>query len=144
MRRLTQAADYSRLWLGSAAVLAATRRSCGRRAAVRGLALVAVSSAVANLAIKPRGRRRRPDSSSVRVSRRAPVPGSSSFPSGHSASAFAFATAVGSLLPREAGPLRVLAALVAYSRRHTGLAGAQTWVGGIALAHDLQRMLLLS
>jgi undecaprenyl-diphosphatase len=48
------------------------------------------------------------------------VPGSTSFPSGHSATAFAFATGVGSVLPREAIPIRVLAAAVAYSRVHTG------------------------
>ena len=121
MRRLTQAANYSRLWLASAAVLAATRGSRGRRAAARGLASVAVSSAVANLVIKPIGRRRRPDSSGMSASRRAPMPGSTSFPSGHSASAFAFATGVGSVMPREAVPLRALAALVAYSRVHTGV-----------------------
>jgi membrane-associated phospholipid phosphatase len=121
MRRLTQAANYSRLSLGSAVVLAASRGSTGRRAAVRGLASVALSSAVANLVIKPLGERRRPDPSGMRRSRRAPMPGSSSFPSGHSASAFAFATGVASLLPCEAVPLRGLAALVAYSRVHTGV-----------------------
>ena len=51
------------------------------------------------------------------ASRRARVPGSSSFPSGHAASAFAFATGVGSVLPVEAIPIRALASLVAYSRR---------------------------
>ena len=49
------------------------------------------------------------------------MPGSTSFPSGHSASAFAFATGVGSVLPREAVPIRALAAAVAYSRVHTGV-----------------------
>jgi membrane-associated phospholipid phosphatase len=121
LRRLTEAANYSRLWLASAAVLAATRGSSGRRAATRGLASVALSSAVANLVIKPLGRRRRPDSSGVLRSRRARMPGSSSFPSGHSASGFAFATGVASLLPGEAVPIRALATLVAYSRVHTGV-----------------------
>jgi membrane-associated phospholipid phosphatase len=88
MRRLTQAADYSRLWLGSAAILAATRGRQGRRAAVTGLASVGVTSAVANLAIKPLGRRSRPDPSGAPAGRRAPMPASSSFPSGHSASAY--------------------------------------------------------
>jgi membrane-associated phospholipid phosphatase len=49
------------------------------------------------------------------------VPRSTSFPSGHAASAFAFATGVGNVLPREALPLHALAALVAYSRVHTGV-----------------------
>jgi undecaprenyl-diphosphatase len=49
------------------------------------------------------------------------MPTSTSFPSGHSASAFAFATAVGSEVPALAVPLRALAAAVAYSRVHTGV-----------------------
>jgi membrane-associated phospholipid phosphatase len=121
MQRLTRAADFSRLWLASAAILAATRGSSGRRAAVRGLASVGVASFVANLVVKPIARRRRPDPSELSASRRARLPGSSSFPSGHSASAFAFATAVGEVLPIEAIPIRALASLVAYSRVHTGV-----------------------
>jgi undecaprenyl-diphosphatase len=49
------------------------------------------------------------------------MPISSSFPSGHSAAAFAFATGVGHLSPVAAAPLHGLAALVAYSRVHTGV-----------------------
>jgi undecaprenyl-diphosphatase len=49
------------------------------------------------------------------------MPDSSSFPSGHSASGFAFATAVGAEMPILALPLRLLAAAVAYSRVHTGV-----------------------
>ena len=61
------------------------------------------------------------------------MPGSTSFPSGHSATAFAFATGVGRVFPAPSIPLQGLAALVAYSRVHTGvhypgdvLAGALT------------------
>ena len=49
------------------------------------------------------------------------MPSSRSFPSGHSAAAFAFATGVGHVSPAAAVPLRALAALVAYSRVHTGV-----------------------
>ena len=49
------------------------------------------------------------------------MPASPSFPSGHSAAAFAFATGVGQVMPAVAVPLRALAALVAYSRIHTGV-----------------------
>jgi len=121
MRQLTQAANYSRLWLACAGILAATRGARGRRAAAEGLAAIAVSSAVVNLLIKPLGRRRRPDRREVASARQAPMPMSASFPSGHSASAFAFATAVGRVLPREAVPIRALAVLVAYSRVHSGV-----------------------
>ena len=121
MRALTQAANYSRLWLGLATVLAATRGARGRRAAVTGLASIGASSAVANLVIKPLGRRRRPDPRHVTDARRAPMPTSTSFPSGHAASAFAFATGVGAVLPRDAIAIRMLASAVAYSRVHTGV-----------------------
>ena len=49
------------------------------------------------------------------------MPKSTSFPSGHSASAYAFATAVGKEIPAISGPLRGLAGAVAYSRVHTGV-----------------------
>ena len=55
----------------------------------------------------------------MRVGPRCPPAGR--FPSGHSASAFAFATGVGAVLPREAIPIRALATVVAYSRVHTGV-----------------------
>ena len=49
------------------------------------------------------------------------MPISTSFPSGHSAAAFAFANGVGHVLPPASIPLHALAALVAYSRVHTGV-----------------------
>jgi undecaprenyl-diphosphatase len=123
MARLSHAADYSRLSLGSAAVLAATGGRRGRRAAGIGLASVGVTAAFVNLGIKPLGRRPRPDRAVERVpvARHVRMPSSTSFPSGHSAAAFAFATGVGHVLPPAAIPLYGLAALVAYSRVHTGV-----------------------
>ncbi|MGO9902492.1 MAG: hypothetical protein ACLP0J_23040 [Solirubrobacteraceae bacterium] len=53
MSRVTQAADYSRLWLAWAAILATTRGPYGRRAAVVGLASAAATSAAVNLVTKP-------------------------------------------------------------------------------------------
>ena len=49
------------------------------------------------------------------------MPRSRSFPSGHAASAFAFATGVSAYLPGASAPLHALAALVGYSRVHTGV-----------------------
>jgi undecaprenyl-diphosphatase len=49
------------------------------------------------------------------------MPASTSFPSGHAASGFAFAAAVGRDLPWLGLALRFLAAAVAYSRVHTGV-----------------------
>jgi undecaprenyl-diphosphatase len=123
MSRLSHAANYSRLSMASAALLALTGGTTGRRAAVQGLAAVAVTSTVVNAAVKPLARRRRPDrlAGEVPVARHVRMPSSRSFPSGHSAAAFAFATGVGQVSPAAAAPLRALAALVAYSRVHTGV-----------------------
>ena len=122
MSRLTRAANRSQLWLAAAALLIVGRDEPGRRAARGALASVAASSAIVNAAIKPLGRRRRPDAVDVvPLARQVRMPASTSFPSGHAASAFAFATAVGHVLPREAIALRGLAVLVAYSRVHTGV-----------------------
>lgn len=49
------------------------------------------------------------------------MPASSSFPSGHSASAFAFATAISRDSPWIAIAIQFLACGVAYSRVHTGV-----------------------
>lgn len=122
-RRLSRAADHSKLWVGGAAALATAGGRPGQRAAVNGLASVAVSSAVVNMLLKPLSRRRRPDrrTNKVASSRLVAMPRSTSFPSGHAASAFAFATGVGIALPRAGLPLTTTAALVAYSRIHTGV-----------------------
>lgn len=49
------------------------------------------------------------------------IPDSSSFPSGHAATAFAAATAVGLLHPRLRAPLLALAGIVAFSRVYLGV-----------------------
>ena len=123
MRRLSRAANYSRLSLASSALLALTGRPTGRRAATMGLASLGVTATAVNLAVKPLGRRRRPDrlARNVPLARHVRMPVSRSFPSGHAAAAFAFATGVGHGSPAAAVPLRALAVLVAYSRVHTGV-----------------------
>ena len=122
MSRLSRAADHSKISLTAAAILAGAGGRLGRRAAWSGLVSVATTATVVNLALKRVGRRRPdPVKADVPLARRVRMPRSTSFPSGHSASAFAFATGVGQVLPRQAVPLHVLAALVAYSRVHTGV-----------------------
>ena len=120
---LSRAADHSKLWMAAASVLAAAGGPGGRRAAASGVASLGVTSAIVNIGLKPLGRRGRPDraGAAVPVTRHVSMPLSTSFPSGHSASAFAFASGVGASLPVAAMPLRALATLVAYSRVHTGV-----------------------
>lgn len=147
LSRLSRAADHSKLSLLAAGVLAVGGGPTGRRAAVSGLASLAVTATTVNVVLKLLVRRRRPDPDRVPASRQVPMPSSRSFPSGHSAAAFAFATGVGEVSPGAAIPLRALAVVVAYSRVHTGvhypgdvIAGA---LAGVTLAEVTSRALLL-
>ncbi len=123
LRELSSLANHSKLWFAIAGGLALVGGQTGREAAIAGVASIGAASLVANVAVKPLARRRRPDRDGEDVPdvREVPMPTSTSFPSGHSASAFAFATAVGKEIPAIGGPLRGLAGAVAYSRVHTGV-----------------------
>ncbi len=116
---ITRAASYSRLWLLIAGALAVFGGEQGRRAAGRGLIAIAIAATVANGPAKLLVRRRRPFSRSRPTLIR--VPRSTSFPSGHSAAAFAFATGACTELPALAPVLVPMAGAVAYSRVHTGV-----------------------
>ncbi|MFI8189348.1 phosphatase PAP2 family protein [Streptomyces sp. NPDC085946] len=122
LRRLSHAADHSKISFAIAAALA-LGEGRPRRAALAGVGAIAVASASANLLGKRLVRRARPDREAARVTvdRHVPMPESASFPSGHTASAVAFATAVGVVLPPAAVPLGALAGAVGYSRVHTGV-----------------------
>jgi membrane-associated phospholipid phosphatase len=115
----TRAANYSRLWLFIAGALGVFGGRQGQRAAGRGLIAIAIAAAVANGPAKLLVRRRRPFSRSRPALIR--MPRSTSFPSGHTAAAFAFATAACTELPVLAPALVPLAGAVAYSRVHTGV-----------------------
>ena len=123
LRRLSNAANNSRLWLAIATGLRVTGGQAGRRAAVRGTVAIGVTSALVNLAVKSAWSRPRPDRVGARfpVRRNVRMPTSTSFPSGHAAAGFAFAAAIGRDQPWLALALRFLAAAVAYSRVHTGV-----------------------
>jgi membrane-associated phospholipid phosphatase len=135
MRRLSRAADYSRLSMASSLVLGLAGGASGRRAAVSGLTAVAATSCVVNLLGKRVGHRRRPDRAVHEVphARHVRMPTSASFPSGHTAAAVAFAASVGRALPVAGLPLHALAALVGYSRVHTGVHYPGDVIGGAVL-----------
>ncbi len=130
---LSRAADHSGLWIGIAAALAATESKWARRAALRGLAGIAIASSATNVLAKGMMRRVRP-TSEVPISRRlARVPRTTSFPSGHAASAAAFATGVALELPVMAAPVGALAAAVGASRVVTGVHFPSDVVAGFAI-----------
>lgn len=123
LRRLSGFANHSKLWLGAAGALFVLGGRTGRRAAVTGVVAVGINSVLVNLPMKLASGRARPDreGAGVPAQRWVSMPTSTSFPSGHSASGFAFAGAVAGSIPGLAVPLRGLAAAVAYSRVHTGV-----------------------
>jgi undecaprenyl-diphosphatase len=131
--RLTSAADHGLLWLGLAGGLALAGTT-GRRAATRGLVSLGVASALANGPAKYLVRRKRPELDAVPVLRLLPTqPGTTSMPSGHSASAAAFATGVSLEWPALAPVVGTLAAGVAYGRVHTGVHYPADVLVGLAL-----------
>ncbi len=123
LRRLSDAANYSRLWLAIGAGLAVAGGRAGRRAAARGTLAIGVTSALVNVDAKSLWSRQRPDraGAGVPAQRNVRMPASTSFPSGHAASGFAFASAIAREQPWLGLALRFLAAAVAYSRVHTGV-----------------------
>lgn len=123
IRRLSHFANHSKPWFIVAAVLAVVGGSKGRRAGVTGVASIGVTSLVVNQPMKLAGDRSRPDreGAGVPTERWVRMPTSSSFPSGHSASAAAFAEAVGDVIPKLRWPLRAAASVVAFSRVYTGV-----------------------
>ncbi len=121
MPPLTRAADHSKLWLGIAAGLLASGRPSAQRGAVRGVLSLAVTSLFTNQVAKRLRQRPRPSFLMVPTARRARrTPTSNSLPSGHSASAAAFAVGVGLENSVVGLVLALLAGLVGLSRVATG------------------------
>src|SRR3954471_18730040 len=130
-RGVTLAANHGKLWIAAAAVL----RPLGRpRAAARGLASLGLASLIANLVGKRLVGGDRPATTSIPIARRLQrSPTSPSFPSGHTASAAAFATGVALEWPVAGAALAPLAAGVGYSRLHTGAHWLSDVAGGAAI-----------
>ncbi|MFJ2830666.1 bifunctional phosphatase PAP2/diacylglycerol kinase family protein [Streptomyces sp. NPDC087263] len=135
--RLTRTANHGVLWFAAAAAIAAARTPRSRAAAARGLASLAVASATINTVGKRSVRRTRPVLDPVpliRQLKRQPI--TTSFPSGHAASAAAFAAGVALESRGWGAVVAPLATAVVVSRVYTGvhfpsdvLAGAALGVG---------------
>src|SRR3954464_656209 len=94
LRRLSNAANHGRIWIAFAVLLGLKKGSL-RRGAIRGLGSLSVSSLLVNVVLKRIFGRVRPDMANLQTHRRLRrEPGTLSFPSGHSASAAAFAAGV--------------------------------------------------
>jgi undecaprenyl-diphosphatase len=121
MPRLTHMGDNGSLWAWTALALALLGGQRGRRAARAGLLSLAIVSPIVNGPLKWIVRRPRPVIDVVpEVRRIRHTPRTTSFPSGHSASAWCFSIAA-TLEAPILGPVLVpMAAAVAYSRVYTG------------------------
>jgi diacylglycerol kinase family enzyme/membrane-associated phospholipid phosphatase len=122
MPRLSRAADHSKLWLALAAAIAVIGGPSARRGTTRGVLSLAATSLFTNQVAKQAWRRPRPNRGVVPLNRRSHrLPTSNSLPSGHSASAAAFAVGVGLESPPLGLGLALLAGLVGMSRVATGV-----------------------
>jgi diacylglycerol kinase family enzyme/membrane-associated phospholipid phosphatase len=133
MRGLGRAADHGVLWIAVAAGLGAVRGKWIRRAALRGLAGLAIGSTAANVIAKQAVGRDRPPVTAGPGLARSRAPRTTSFPSGHAASAAAFATGVALEVPALAIPVGGLAAAVGASRAITGVHYPSDVAAGFAL-----------
>jgi undecaprenyl-diphosphatase len=120
MPELSIVASQSRLWMGVALVLSVFGGRKGRQTAAEGMVAIGVNSFLANVVFKHLTRRKRP-TDPVPEARRLVQPKSSSFPSGHTASAAAFAGIVGRAYPKLWVPINALASTVGFSRVYTGV-----------------------
>ena len=149
MTGTSTAANHSMLWIAVASGLTATGRRKPRSAAAGGLLGIGIAATLVNGPLKFAWRRDRPPTFAHGGGEPLlPLPRTFSFPSGHAASAFAFAAGASRALPQAAPVLVPLASTVAYSRVHTGVhypsdvvVGASVGaVSGLAAAHVVRRM----
>ncbi|MFF4116364.1 bifunctional phosphatase PAP2/diacylglycerol kinase family protein [Streptomyces sp. NPDC001714] len=132
--RLSRSANHGVLWFAAAAAVAATRTPRARRAAARGLASLTLASLTINTLGKRSVRRPRPlldPVPAVRHLKRQPI--TTSFPSGHAASAAAFATGVALESPSWGAVVAPVAFSVAMSRVYTGVHFPSDVLAGAAL-----------
>jgi membrane-associated phospholipid phosphatase len=109
-----------------------SRRRIAPRAAAAALAAVGVSALLVTV-LKTLFDRARPPLANPTLDVVGSLPASASFPSGHAATAFAAAVAVGMIHPRLRRPLLALAFLVAVSRVYLGVHYATDVIAGSAI-----------
>ncbi|WP_453087006.1 phosphatase PAP2 family protein [Streptomyces roseus] len=131
---LGRAANHGVLWGGAAAAIALLGSTRDRKAALCGVASLALASATVNTVGKWSVRRARPLLEGVpEVRRLVTQPKTTSFPSGHAASAFAFTTGLALGAPGWGALVAPVAVSVAFSRVYTGVHYPSDVAAGAAL-----------
>lgn len=131
--RLSRGANHGVLWFAAAAAITASRTPRARRAAAHGIASLSLASLTINTLGKRSVRRSRPLLDAVpRVRQLKRQPITTSFPSGHAASAAAFAAGVALESPAWGAVVAPVAFSVAASRVYTGVHFPSDVVAGAA------------
>ncbi|MGA5037020.1 phosphatase PAP2 family protein [Streptomyces capoamus] len=128
-----EAAESTKLWCGAAAAMAWLGGWRGRRAAAGGLAALTVAQLVSNGLCKQLADRPRPPKEWFPHDEADDRPGSSSFPSGHTAAAVAFTAAVTPAWPAAGAACALPAAMVAFERVQSGAHYPSDVVTGAAI-----------
>lgn len=146
---LEEAAQRTKLWWAAVALMSAAGGRRGRGAAVAGVTCMAVAELLSNGVVKQCVERRRPPEEWIPHDDVEDRPDSSSFPSGHTAAAVAFAGSVALSWPPAGAACAVPAALVAVERVHSGahypsdvVAGAAVGLAAVALVRSVPRLLV--
>ena len=115
-----ESAESTKLWCGAAAAMAWLGGWRGRKAAAAGLAALTLAQLISNGLCKQLAERPRPPKEWIPHDEVHDRPDSSSFPSGHTAAAVAFTTAVAFVWPAAGAACAVPAAMVALERVQSG------------------------
>jgi membrane-associated phospholipid phosphatase len=137
-RAYTATGEFGALWIGLSLAGGALDRE--RRGLWLACAAVVPGALTVNYVVKRTVGRRRPRLPGLPASGR--VPASLSFPSGHAATSFAGAEAIGTLAPGARGMLRTAAALMALTRPYLGLHYPSDTLVGSALGAVVGRSVL--
>ncbi|MCY0943295.1 phosphatase PAP2 family protein [Streptomyces antarcticus] len=142
------AAEHTKLWWAAAVAMAAVGGPRGRRAAATGIAAMALAELLSDQVAKKLVERRRPPKEWIPHDGVEDRPDSSSFPSGHTAAALAFAAAVAPAWPAAGAACAVPALMVAVGRVHSGAhypsdvaAGAAIGLASVGLVRSVLGLL---
>lgn len=143
------AAEHTKLWWAAATLMAAVGGRRGRRAAMAGVAGMAVAELLSNGVAKQLLERRRPPKEWFPHEDVEDRPETSSFPSGHTAAAVAFTASVAPTWPWAGAVCAVPTVLIATARVHDGahypsdvVAGAAVGLAAAALVRAVPLRLL--